>query len=271
MSTVVYNDVELKLVKTKRFEQTPQYDDTGIDYLITDSSSTSCIFNADAMTGNGATPTQIMTSVRGSLLEARRTFLFKVGDETLLNVSVPDAKGGPYPQNCDITQINGTKTFLSIGALRHVLGCARAVLRQKNTGRAIQSVDADANVQRTLLCDAHHQRQSYRDAVGDIKPRPLDAFRHLGMPSLPRGWRRRSCQFAISQDGLSLNYNIEDEELTTVPKLPATAISGRYSEITSSMATQHFAEVSVDVSGPPNASKKDLVGIASEVVLEDYE
>lgn len=269
MSEVIYGDVTLKLVKTKRFEQTPVFSDDGIDYLYTHFVvDVDCIFNADVMPGYGTSPTQIMRLLRADLLTPRRTLRFVIESETLLEVWVPDASGGPYPKDLTINEIVGSKTF-------HVHWRCEADVRLCDGGSAPEEY-------RSLLSNRWEQSQSYdqdfyaiRSTSGVLRVMPentsvpvtLDSFRHLCLPPLPKGWKRASCRFGVSSDGLTLRYSIEDKEVTSLPPFPATSISARYTESTGVLATTHFAEISIDASGPPNASKQDLVAVCCQVAV----
>src|SRR5690606_12549691 len=152
----------------------------------------------------------------------------------------------PCPQACNITQITGTTTFV-------VDWSCEAYARMCVPAPEVQN-------RYPILSNRWQQSQTYdedlmatRSASGVIRVVPtslsvpvrLDDFRDLCMPKLEYGWKRKSCHFGVSTDGLSLTYQIEDEELNTAVPNPATSINGTYSEITSSLATQHHAEISV--------------------------
>lgn len=259
---VQYGDVQLELVKTNSFSQEPVYSPDGMDYLFTKYTlDVRCLFHADVMS-YGDNPAAIMNAVRLSLLKPRSSLVVKQGDETILDAVAPDPAGGPFPRSCVISDVAGTSSFVvnytveanvkdCSGTSSPIL-CNRWEMDQSYSGE-------DLLATRTTSGRLIIQRES-------STPTNLDQFRYLCMPALPKGWKRNRIRFGTSSDGLSLNYQIEDQEVYRVAPSGSVSASGTYSEIYDKTGAHAFAEIGVELKGTKDANKLDLLQAGIRIV-----
>lgn len=261
MSSVTYGNTVLALVKTNSLDQMPVYTDDGVDYLYTKFTvDVTCTINPDVMSG-GATATQIMNTIRQQLMTPRQYLKFTVGVETLLEVFVPDAKGGPFPQRCTITRIDGTASFRVdwiCEAYATICTLANPVLSHRWS--SILDYDKDFFTTRTT--------------AGIIKvvptavevPVDLDQFRGTVVPTLPEGWQRERMRFAVAQDGLSLSYDVVDKEVDVVCPRPATSAQAEYKQIVDKFGGHIHGSMNVTLRGAKETPRINLIAKAAEII-----
>jgi len=261
MSSVTYGNVALALIKTNSLDQEPIYTDDGMDYLYTRFVlDVTCQFNADVMSG-GETPTQIMNAVRASLLEPRKQLLYRVGVETLLQINVPDSKGGPFPRKCTISRIDGTSTFRVDWACEaYATICAPATPAISNRWSSRLDYDKDFFTTRSTTGKLSIVPQAVETPVD------LDQFRSLVMPPLPEGWQRDRISFAAAQDGLSLSYEIVDKEVNVVAPRPATSAQAEYKQIVDKFGGRLYGSMSVTLRGANETPRVNLISKAAEII-----
>jgi hypothetical protein len=90
-----------------------------------------------------------------------------------------------------------------------------------------------------------------------------NSFRDYVVPPLQPGMRRQSMEFAVSTDGLHLEYTIVDREVAFAPPAPATSWSMSHTEsATRQGELGFFSEVNVTLGGDRLCDPKLLISIA---------
>lgn len=262
MSSITYNGVSLDLVRIHNFNQERIATEDGIDYLYSRFTlRAQCIFSFDLQ---GANPADWMSQVRMKLNTERQPLEIKIGNSYLLKVNAPDHKGGPFPKVLSMSKIAGTRTAWvewECEAFLHDCQSPPDVLA--NRWEMSQSYTADFFATRTT------NGRLIARAIGT--PPKVDELRALCMPALPAGWKRERMTFAVSSDGLSLGYSIEDREVDRVAPDPATTANARYVEMTEHAATHFFGDIHVDLRGSKGTSRRELITTAAKICAERFD
>src|SRR5689334_14931458 len=115
---VTDNAVELSYIRTKAIDDEPQYSDDGTEYLYTRRVLTvQAVVNSTLLPSlAGESSTQTMARVKHLLEVPRKQLWFYVGNDILFQSpavgAMNDAKWGPFPRHCNITQVGGTQTYI---------------------------------------------------------------------------------------------------------------------------------------------------------------
>lgn len=188
----------------------------------------------------------LVGEVKKLLLKPRQSLTFKIGDTTVLQSPPPrvkagtpsqfvpgagqvhyvDAKTGPNPLYCDITQVAGQKTLIGMFAVETWLTDEAADADEQsaliaNRWEQENGLDQDFFCVRTISGRAIFRGNFLyeKTALGDfrqVQRKPSDYLSHVA-PPVPLGYKRESVRTRLSSDGLTLTYTIVDRELPTVP------------------------------------------------------
>lgn len=90
-------------------------------------------------------------------------------------------------------------------------------------------------------------------------------YRALVLPPLDDGFRRESATFGATADGLYLEYVFVDREVAFAAPFPATSWSLTHRE-TCGPAIEGYGEVHITLSGPRNADKFQMIGVAAAII-----
>lgn len=293
-----YNGVIMHDVQTLSFEQVTEYDDSRTDkvfdrFIIRTRSIVHPneflpdgighpvgvkFSSASVVTTN--TATDRMNAVHRTLMQPRGHYRFQVGEKLLSatpHAGQPDSdvNNGPKPIRCNITRVVGASCFevefeIEICIVYCDAGQAAllATLASASTG-AVENLKVLNNRWRiTEEIDANlcrHRTIEGTLRVGHISYYP-HAFRRLCVPPLEKGFRRKRMMFADTPDGLSLHYQIVDEERYASPPPPAVDWDATYTEISGVGALMGRAEMKIRLTGTPNCDKQKLVAALIGVV-----
>ncbi|MEM6469421.1 MAG: hypothetical protein AAF802_07605 [Planctomycetota bacterium] len=202
---------------------------------------------------------------------------FGNGEQTKVEAwRVMDCDNGPKPKDVSVQRIFGGRTMrvsfeievcrqlcdetkgdepegISAGELQ---GSGRAII--SNRWSLTESRDESWAVTRTL-------EGTLRVASKEFNPHRL---RNFVVPRLPRNFRRVNQTFVVDPTGLTLKYTIQDKQADQAPPPPAIDWKRHYAELgTGAGAAQQFSELTVQLTGPPNVNKQDLIAAAGHVVL----
>ncbi|QDU97534.1 hypothetical protein [Lignipirellula cremea] len=282
-AVLTYNGVEMRNVRTLRFEQQCRYDDSGVDllqqrFLL----RVEGLVHAGEATATGvaapqsaATATAAQTAIRAALMQPRRPFLYVVDDQTLLQAdAIPssphrDVNNGPRPLAFDIRHFAGGSVFRVEFELELALvecGAGPPSSAPAGVARSADVLNHRWTYEETRDADFYALRTwqgRLRVAHAELNPHQ---FRHLVLPPLSPGFRRQRMQFRAAADGLTLDYAILDQQIHAAPPAPATSWEATYSETTGDDGGHGYAEVAVRLTGPPQARKRDLLTACAQVV-----
>jgi hypothetical protein len=279
-TNVEYGPIVLQNVLTESFEQQAVMDDSNTDLLyhkfnirvsgVVATSSQGGTHGADV---SGATATEMMANLQNTLLHPRQAFRYKIGDEILVQAT-PDSRSayrdvnnGPKPQNCNITHVASNRVFrvsFSIEIAIVLCGTQDLITYGIKTGIGVQASSSPVLNHRWSLSETKNQdfyttrswSGTLRTAHSNFSPQWM---RHVVVPKLHRGYRRKSMTFTATPDGLNLKYEIVDEEMHAAPPYPATSWAGSYKESVGAGGRIGIATVNVEMTGPPGVNKRDLL------------
>jgi hypothetical protein len=240
MSAFSYNGVRLELVRTNNYSRRAVYtadekQEECIEHTLDVSAVWNPLVNSYSVSGGGAPiatpglkPARTDVAVRAALLQPRATLLFENGFDFTTGGLIPvlhvnadgsngaqaDVRGGPFPQSCDIVQVNGCATFM----IRFVIKCYTIDCPNANSASAIisnrwtQEEDLDEQHRSTIVTSG---RMTFRaDRLHDDDGNGLgpDAFRAAGLPLIPKGFKRERIHVTVTEDGLHLAYVTVDRQ-----------------------------------------------------------
>lgn len=216
MAVLTYNGISFPYEHTTEYEMSSEYDESNTDFNYTKVSiKVDAVINPAYVTGvQGATAAAMMNAMQQKLLTPREALSLKVNGTDIIPIHSlnVDAKNGPFPQYCRITQLTSA-TFLIQYAIvaRYCVGAKSSLV----DNRWEESVDIDnlglVTFTRTGKFTIHSD-DAVALGVGADSLRPLYAI----VAQRP-GFLRKSCNFSISRDMLSVTYRITDEEQYKMP------------------------------------------------------
>jgi hypothetical protein len=292
-TTVIYNNITLRNVLTRRFDQTCEYDDSHTDLLFhkfTVSVRGYVHGYATPINNMGITPINQLgvaeseVAIRQALAEPRREFKMLVGESILLHVraahdpgtsypaqSVPnprtiadgtwlaDLNNGPKPTSVTVTNIVGSSLMVVEFTLElHCLDCPSANANQSgvlnNRWSVRDTIDESWLTTRTV---------TGRLRVTNPVMNP-QSFRGWVVPPLQAGFIRQSIDIATTTDGLTLEYTVTDRETVASPPDPAIKWTGQHAAI-SEDGSSVFEEFQITVWGDKYTPKLELIRVAALV------
>lgn len=237
MTTVTYNEVTIQNCLTEDIDQKMEMDKTGTDPLyIRTTIRVSGILSIQQSSTLGIAPTGNLAAtfkdVYKKLAEPKKRFTMTIDGNTLFDVqagsSAPNAAGlnmdvhhGPKP-SFSVTGIQGSYSMRIVFTVElctpNCSGTTNGVLNLR-FWIADQISGKDALTLRT-----YHGR--LRVAHNKLNPH---AFRGWCVPPLQPGFQRERISFQGSEDGLELEFTIEDQEVYAAAPRPALRWGGNHS------------------------------------------
>lgn len=282
-TVVVYNNIELHSVTTKRFEQEPVYDASHTDVIGSKfSMSFEGICHAQKTTddtalpwigqsgyGNQGTTQTAYNLITQSLWQPRQVLKVSMGGQMLFvcnpcdsATQYDDIDNGPKPKSVTLTHITSNNT---VGPTFHVtfdIECMRTACPKgqippilNNRWSVAEGFDDEYYSTRTITGEMRQSSSALN----------ADCWRYLIVPTLENGFKRASLEWNIAPDGLKINYVVTDKQVETAAPWPAAKISVRHSEGTGNGASFE-AECHVTLHGIPGASKIILVALAVRII-----
>jgi len=237
MSRVIYNNVEISLVKTNMFSREPIFSDDGVDYLYTHFVlDVSGIVNPNAGSYGfdefnqlvpiaGSSTVFSDVKLRHLLLQPRRQLVYMISNQFMLVSPLPrpdnkgyllqDAKNGPIPQVYSITRVDGDKTFhVNFRVETFLNECqinSQTDVRALISNRFEQSdyLDSDNG---WLTVRTTSGRATLRTDILSYLSKNPDEFRRQVLPPVAYGMQRTSVQVSVPSDATSLSYQVTDRE-----------------------------------------------------------
>ena len=145
--------------------------------------------------------------IRNALMVPRAAlnFEFGSGPYTQAKLLTGDDSFGPLPQECDIVMLGGSGPLCLV---------TFSISFEVYTGCTTSSAVLQFNYARTFSMDEFFLSTITTSGSFTTKPTTNpDSLRGLAWFPIPGGFRRKSPQFMISPDGLTLHFSIVDEEM----------------------------------------------------------
>lgn len=288
-TTVTYNGVTMKNVRTVSCEQDIILDPSGTD-MIGDRvtlSFLSYVHTQDLReilhgTTVGSYPAAISNinfmyqQVEARLREPRAPLLVEVGSTPLYAIypaadagSAYDKSGrnvdinnGPHPQRVRIEAIAGDQAFrISFTIQFMVSGCA--------SPNGVQGPNIVINNRWSVSESRDAQFYTTRRINGHIRFRNSKYTPHAYLPwcipALEDGFRRDSVEFEAMPNGLEATYSIVDRQTKTAAPYPAARIDGSYSWSTNLEGGTWLHAAEVNLYGHPGSNPQELLQVALQV------
>lgn len=269
---VVYNDVTLKNVLTRVFEQEPVRDDSNTDTwydkftISVETIANIAIFAAanqiHGITGNrvqGASAAEVCRNIQSRLGEDRKSFQY-IQDGTVMVASdiASDANNGPRVVQIKVVPMGRGSMRVQFTIEVSKVSCTEnptPVLG--NRWQCVDEIDDDYCTTRSWrgklrLCNAIHNPQ---------------AFRGMVIPQLSDGFRRKRMHFTGELNALELSYEIVDQQLIgdAAPD-PAIKMTGTHTETMDKNGATSIGEVYVRLDGPSGTDKHVLLEKCMQII-----
>jgi len=230
-------------------------------------------------------PAEIMVRLRHKLMEPRHRLSVKVNDfELIPQNDLPggvDAKNGPQPQRCDISQLTGNTFLLTYRIVAYYWEGKNLSILSGTFGK--RAVDETGNAvlfnrwTETVDLDASGRDGKFVIRSDNNKGVIADQVRsQMAALSLPKGFIRDSSQYRETADGLAIEYRIVDKEVFKLPPFtndqgtPFEA-EGEYTESTPRGGVLRTVAVRVALRGSRNTDQLKLVQTAIAVAARKLE
>lgn len=293
MSVITYNGISLPYASCTNFGQEAVYGVHNTDWHLTKFDITvQCFVNtnylsllAPDMVVNGipitTNPVDIMRVIRSRLLHPRKTLSFKINQSELIPQAQPgnpgtvDSENGPKPQSCNIIELTGTMFLIHYRITANywenntvVKNAAPFVTNQIGNdvlyNRWTETVDIDNCQYSTKTREGKYIIRSDNKS-GLI----ADSYRYaMAVVGVDSGFLRKSAQYTVSPDGLSLSYTITDKEVFKYPPKPAFEASGNYYETAPNKGgSVRYGEVRLTLKGDKLTPQAALLKSALTIAL----
>lgn len=293
MSTITYNGIALKLVRTRRCDRIDVYSDDGSkSYLYTRwDIEVETYYNPRATNYAGQLPAVTDVAIRQTLRQPRGVFEWRIGNavwirspaiDPLTGVGfATDACNGPEPISCNVVQISGMKSFLvtfRIALCTVECAAARALLSNRFT----EEHDVDDQFYTTRIIRGRARFRSdvliRGDIASDAEIREVaDHFREYVIPKIPLGFKRERVHVVTTPDMTELQYTIIDREFDQGLGLdcPAVKFEG-YSTVAVGVPDgggppTNVQTVTIKAYGQKGTSRNDLMFWALRVALAELD
>ncbi len=288
MSILSYNGVTLPYAYTTSFTQEAVGDASNTDWMITrfDISVQSIInfsyinmLAADAVgVANANNPAAIMRLIYSRLMKRRKTLSFTINGYQVVpqaqtgNLGTVDARNGPIPQSCSVKQMGNTSFMVDYHIVAHYW--------ENNPGLASAAIGPNGGVNNpgnNILSNRWGESQGINSRNFSTKSRSgtytirsdnqagkiVDQFRSsMAQLSVPAGFLRTGANYSVSEDGLSLSYQITDTEVYKLPPWPALEAEGYYTESLASNGGKRFGEVNLTLRAGKGNGLGAVAGVA---------
>lgn len=269
MSAFYYNDICLPFVYTQAFHQEAVFDPSNTDRMYTKFDLTvQGILNSSLATIAGVPPGDNATNgatmcahIRKRFMEPRKQLRFEFGGTNLIpneNGTV-DAANGPQPIDCQVLRLT-TNTFLvsfrivtCLCESPSTLGGGPVIsIRWRET----QSIDEKNFSTRT-------RSGQYRIRSDNLQRVQADQLRSsMAILGVPKGCQRTRAEYTVSEDGLSLQFAITDQEVFIQPPTGAYKARGRYTETTTKLGAQRYGQAEIYLEGSKTTDQAELLSMA---------
>lgn len=245
---VTYNGVNLPYSMCNRFDQSAVADPSNTDLTMTRFEVevlATCNWDyIQAMVPNEArqdnaapkNAAMVIAYVRAKLMARRERLRVRFnGFDLVPSLGTVDSANGPVPQYCDIVQMDNDTFMVRYLVVAHYVELndpTNAVPRNRNTPSPVvfnrwkETVDID-----DCNFTTKTREGSFRIRSDPANPTTPDQLRpSMAALSIPEGFLRKSSNYSLSEDGLTLHYRITDQEYWKQPPTPSFVADGYYRE-----------------------------------------
>ena len=256
-TTYRYNDLSILYCKTVQFVMEEEYDPAGVDGIRNKYTVRVRGFLYTAQTGEFATSNTgaVLAAVKAKLEAPRRPFTYSFGTNNIISVpSGLDAKLGPKPLPAVVTEVTSGLFAVECGVEVYTANCDSTCDRRDPVVslRWGQTESFDQNWFARL-------RTKGKLIVRSDLRQCADNFRPLATPPLLPDYQRLSATYALSPDGLELDFEFDDAEFDRLPPFPATKASGNYTVEVVKPGYNRFGTATVALEGPKGSSRDLLM------------
>lgn len=269
MSQLTYRGISLPFIKTMSVNQEPKLDPSGQDLLYYDITIRVRSLFTPLPTQAGQptflpfkaneSPAELMARIRHELLRPRGELKFTVGGKTLVSASPNnDMTHGPFPLECNITDISGSVFMIDYSIKTSLMECDQRT-REYLSLRWVQE-------QSVNLANFSTIHTSGRLIVGGDKEKGFtsaDSLRYLVAPVMLPGFVRERANYKLSESGLELDFDFEDIEMNRLPPSFAVKDSGFAARVFQSPKT--IGIVTYRAEAEKSIAKGDLALMCFEV------
>ena len=286
MSKVSYNGINLPYPLHSEFRMESLYDESGTDRTYLKIAATvQCLISIDMREtigisiSDGINVVGMMKAMRNKLNQQRRTLAIEVGGRDLVPVpqagaaGTVDAKNGPQVKSCIINQFTDQSFLVTFSVEAHYWenysNDRAAELGVNRAGNVVISnrwTDSQSIDQCRFSTRTREGKVTIRsdNISGDRVDEVRNDFAVFG---LTPGFVRKSANYRVHPDGLSMTYTLVDEEQYLMPTAPAYEASGTYSESTTNNGAVRWGECTVRLKGTKTTPKIDLLSTALVVMM----
>jgi len=275
MAEVQYNGVILSNCRTVDFRQEPVFSGDGSgDYLYTKYTvSVDSVFNSETHPGLdfdlvNASATSVMQAVKQQLATPRASFVYAINGEDLL-VSPPagartstqagktvDANLGPVT-SVHVKSLSENTFIVCLTVTTWICDCSGGSAIISNRWTSDFEIDEEQYVRIVV--------QGKVVTRADLNVNP-DTLRGVLAPSIFYGFVRKSAHYTIHENGLSLDYRYEDQEVYRVPPQPAYTAEGDF-KMSSPEGAQLFSEGRLKLTSWKGQSNQALLGLCLMLLM----
>jgi len=225
MSQFIYNNVEFQLIKTNSVERIANWSDDDTEYKWSDFYiSLTASYNPAAtsyVTGGqfpGSMPPITDTAIRNLLMQPRRSLFFAEAGYAILNIPVSNPDGsaidcdnGPIPISCNISRIAAPRLFYIIYTIKcSIIECPAGSVPSPIASSRYSRTEGINDQWLSVLTTSGitYFRSNVLAAMGTT----ADQYRNYLVPQQLLGYQRTDVSFAISSDGLRIDWSVTDTE-----------------------------------------------------------
>lgn len=278
MSTYIYNGIALEYFRTTYYEMGVERDPSNTDVLWNVYTVKGRGFiTLGALTGIAGIPTDTaaaLQAVKNALESPRRGLLYMQGSTTVLSIGANpgftgannnqtaalDAKLGPEPLPTIVREVTSGTFAIETGVIVRRVECLQEYDQLGNpcppnpivSLRWAQTESFDQNWY------SHLATEGTLIVRSDLL-QSADNFRSAATPPILADYQRIRSKYALSRDGLRLDFAFEDQEVDRLPPFPATKASGRYTVLCPSPGVSRIGNVWIRLEGQKGTSRRDLL------------
>lgn len=175
-----------------------------------------------------------------------------------VNITAPDAMGGPLPKDVEFTEIVNS----NYATVKFTIEAAEITDCENLNNNNVLTLDYD------VLHELDNDLYTRRTITGTVRLKEAasatnpDALRGLVIPPPPEGFKRESASFFVSRDGRSLDFSVVDQELFR--KLPnqVTEIQASFSIDVGAAGVFWNENFRAEVTGHKDSDKRELFNAA---------
>lgn len=185
-----------------------------------------------------------------------------------------DASNGPKPQLCQVFALTNTSFLVNYHIIAHYWQnnttprSGDSIVNVNNVGNNVlynrwtESVDIDAQQFTTRTREGRYAIRS-----DNVDGKTADELRsNMAVVSVPTGFLRKSSSYKISEDGLTIQYRVVDEEQWKMPPDPAFEADGYYFERAIRFFSNRIGECRVKLKGDSVTPQVELIRKAIYIV-----